>query len=141
MGIFGKSAKKPPVIQSLIGSELSIKGDIEFEGGLRIDGEIFGSVKAKPGSNSILVVSETGKVRGEVNVCHVVVSGQIIGPLVANDLLELHPSAIVSGDVKYQSLQMHPGAVVHGTLHHKTESELEPDQTGLLALAPEAKQA
>lgn len=139
MGIFGKPARKPPVIQSLIGTELKITGNIEFEGGLRIDGEVRGNVIAKPGSNSILVVSEKGKITGEVNVCHVVVSGQIIGPLNANELLELHASSIVTGDVRYHSLQMHPGAVIHGTLHHKTEMETE--QAGRLALASDIKQA
>ena len=98
---------------------------------LRIDGEVDGNVIADDSAQSLLVSSETGKVRGSVIVGHVVVSGKIEGPIDANQLLELHPSANVSGDVKYKALEMHPGAVVDGTLRHDNE-ELVP---GRLALA------
>ena len=68
--------------------------------------------------------------RGSVRVGHVVVSGLIEGPIEANQLLELHPSANVSGDVRYRALEMHPGAVVDGTLHHESE-EVVPSRLAL----------
>lgn len=97
---------------------------------LRIDGEVDGNVVADESSQSLLVISETGKVRGSVRVGHVVVSGLIEGPIEANQLLELHPSANVSGDVRYRALEMHPGAVVDGTLHHESE-EVVPSRLAL----------
>ncbi|HEX4916498.1 MAG TPA: polymer-forming cytoskeletal protein [Limnobacter sp.] len=117
--MFSKKDKRLLPIQSLVGSDMVIKGDLRFKGGLRIDGEVDGNVFAEEGSKSLLVISETGKVRGSVRVGHVVVSGAIEGPIDAGELLELHPSANVSGDVRYKALEMHPGAVVDGTLQHE----------------------
>lgn len=116
-----KNAKRLLPIQSLVGTDMVLKGDLHFKGGLRIDGEVNGNVIADESSQSLLVISETGKVRGSVRVGHVVVSGLIEGPVEANQLLELHPSANVSGDVRYRALEMHPGAIVDGTLRHEHE--------------------
>lgn len=121
--MFNKKKKKIPAIDSLIGGSMVIRGDVEFSGGLRVDGEIYGKVSTPKSSDSILIISETGKVKGEIDVCSVVVSGEVQGPLIANELLELHPSASVTGDVKYNSLQMHPGAVVHGKLTYSSSDD------------------
>ena len=126
-----KNTKRLLPIQSLVGADMILRGDLRFKGGLRIDGAVDGNVIADESAQSLLVISETGKVRGSVRVRHVVVSGLIEGPIEANQLLELHPSANVSGDVRYRALEMHPGAVVDGTLHHESE-EVMP---GKLALA------
>lgn len=126
-----KNAKRLLPIQSLVGTDMMIKGDLHFKGGLRIDGEVNGNVIADDSTQSLLVISETGQVRGSVRVGHVVVSGRIEGPIEANQLLELHPSANVSGDVRYRALEMHPGAIVDGTLHFESD-EVMP---GKLALA------
>ena len=123
--MLGSKKKKIPAIDSLIGNSMVITGDVEFSGGLRVDGEIHGKVSTPKNSESILIVSETGKINGEIDVCSVVVSGEVHGPLIANELLELHPSASVTGDVKYSSLQMHPGAVVHGQLTHSSDDDRE----------------
>ena len=117
--MFSKQSKNMLPIQSLIGAGVVIKGDLNFKGGLRIDGEIEGNVIAHQGDEkSLLIISETGKIHGSVQVGHMVVSGSIVGPIQASELLELHPSANVSGDVIYKALEMHPGAIVDGTLHH-----------------------
>ncbi|MCQ8894867.1 polymer-forming cytoskeletal protein [Limnobacter humi] len=119
--MFSKKSKRMLPIQSLVGAGMHIKGDMKFKGGLRIDGEVDGNVVAEEGEKSLLVISETGRVRGSVQVGHVVVSGHIVGPIEAKELLELHPSANVSGDVRYKALEMHPGAVVDGTLQHEQD--------------------
>ena len=123
-------------IQSLIGSDIRIEGNVHFKGGLRIDGEVKGNVTTDEDKKSLLVISETGVVNGSICVGHIVVSGTILGPVEALELLELHPSAKVSGDVKYKALEMHPGAVVDGTLHYnKSQEVVESASPGKLALA------
>ncbi|WP_414674861.1 bactofilin family protein [Limnobacter sp.] len=116
--MFGKKRKGMLPIQSLIGADMRIEGDVHFKGGLRIDGQVLGNVTTDSNDKSLLVISESGTVTGSVEVGHIVVSGSISGPVHAEELLELHPSAKVSGDVRYKALEMHPGAVVDGTLHH-----------------------
>ena len=105
-------------IDSLIGAGTVLQGDINFTGGLRIDGEVRGNVVSTNGEPSTLVISEQARVEGEIRVSHVVVNGSVNGPIVADDYLELQPKAKVTGDVTYKTLEMHVGAVVQGRLNH-----------------------
>lgn len=138
--MFSKKSKRMLPIQSLIGAGMSIKGDLRFKGGMRIDGDVEGNVVADDSEQSLLVISETGKVRGSIRVGHVVVSGAIVGPIEASQLLELHPSANVSGDVRYKALEMHPGAVVDGTLQHDGD-DAAPAKLALATSKTSSKQA
>jgi cytoskeletal protein CcmA (bactofilin family) len=119
--MFGKNNKS--TIDSLIGRSTSIEGDLHFKGGLRIDGQIRGNVVADPSEPSMLVVSEDAKVEGEVRVAHLVVNGEIVGPVYSSELLELQPKARITGDVHYKALEMHGGALVSGKLTHELLDE------------------
>jgi cytoskeletal protein CcmA (bactofilin family) len=126
--MFGHKAKN--TIDSLIGVSTKIEGNVHFRGGLRIDGHVKGNVIAEPGDTSMLVISEQAKVEGEIRVAHLVVNGEIVGPVYSSELLELQPKARITGDVYYKALEMHGGALVSGKLTH--------DQVGdqILKLAP-----
>lgn len=114
--MFGKKPSPQKRIDSLIGAGTVVRGDIVFEGGLRIDGQVAGNVTATEGKPATLVVSEQARVDGKVEVSHVVINGQVHGPVNAADYLELQPKARVVGDVAYKTLEMHVGAVVQGRL-------------------------
>jgi cytoskeletal protein CcmA (bactofilin family) len=116
--MFGKKKITAGTIDSLIGAGTVITGDIRFKGGLRIDGQIIGSVIADGEGASMLVLSENARVQGEVKAHHVVVNGTIEGPVSVDELIELQPKARVSGNIRYNALEMHHGAVVEGTLSH-----------------------
>lgn len=120
--MFGRSPKKN-TIDSLIGASTRIEGNIHFTGGLRIDGQITGNVIGEPGQTNMLVVSEQAKIEGEVRGAHLVVNGEIIGPVYSSELLELQPKARIRGDVSYKTLEMHGGAMVDGKLTHETSHE------------------
>lgn len=107
--------KKAPPIRSLVGEGMVVQGDLRFTEGLRIDGEVFGDVTADDG-RSILVISDNARVHGKVNASHVIISGEVRGPIFSNEMLELQPKARVVGDVRYETLEMHPGAQVEGEL-------------------------
>ena len=119
--MFGRTNKS--TIDSLIGMSTSIKGDVHFKGGLRIDGHVKGNVIADSGQVSMLVISENAKVEGEVRVAHLVVNGEIVGPVFSSELLELQPKARITGDVHYKALEMHGGALVSGKLAHNQVEE------------------
>jgi cytoskeletal protein CcmA (bactofilin family) len=114
--MFGHKTKN--TIDSLIGVSTKIEGNIHFKGGLRIDGHVVGNVIAEPGEPSMLVISEQAKVEGEVRAAHLVVNGEIVGPVYSAELLELQPKARITGDVHYKALEMHGGALVAGKLTH-----------------------
>jgi len=105
-------------IDSLIGAGTTVRGDVVFSGGLRIDGTVEGNVTTADGQTGTLVVSEQARIHGKVSVSHVVVNGAVEGPIVARDYLELQGKARVDGDVTYRTLEMQMGAVVEGRLDH-----------------------
>lgn len=114
--------RKPPTIRSLVGEGTVVHGDIGFADGLRIDGEVHGSVVATT-ATSLVVVSEKARVLGEVKAGHVIINGEVVGPVQATELLELQPKARVTGDLRYELLEMHQGAMVDGELRPLKSAE------------------
>lgn len=110
------SKKKQPPIRSLIAHGSEISGHLRFTDGLRVDGSVVGDIRANEDQPSILVISEAASVTGEIHADHVIVNGQVKGPIHATLLLELQPKARIEGDVHYRALEMHQGAVVAGQL-------------------------
>lgn len=105
-------------LETMIGSGTSIKGDITFEGGLRVDGTVEGTITAPDGSGSRLVITDQAEIRGEVQVPNVVINGRIIGNVHASERLELHAQSSVEGDLYYEVIQMEEGAGITGTCSH-----------------------
>jgi cytoskeletal protein CcmA (bactofilin family) len=110
------SKQKPPAIRSLIADGNHVEGHVRFRDGLRVDGTIVGDVCAREEDSSILVISETASIIGEVHADHVIVNGTIKGPVYARLMLELQPKARIEGDVFYTALEMHQGAIIAGML-------------------------
>lgn len=110
------SRNKQPPIKSLIAQGSRIEGNVQFTDGLRIDGEVVGDVRVGPGAAGLLVVSATARVEGAVHADHVIVNGQIHGPVHAARMLELQPKARIAGDVHYKTLEMHQGATICGKM-------------------------
>ena len=118
-----KNKNKPQNrIDTLIGAETRVEGDIHFTGGLRVDGVVRGDVN-EDGSTSTLVLSEQGMIEGAVMVSHVVLNGRVVGPVHSNQYVELQAKARVVGDVYYKSLEMHTGAVIEGNLVYQGEDQ------------------
>lgn len=120
------SRKNKNTIDSLIGISTSIEGNVYFKGGLRIDGHIKGNVIAEASVSSMLVISEQVRIDGEVRAGHVVVNGEINGPVYSSELIELQTKARISGDVHYKALEMMNGALVTGKLTHEQLVVVEP---------------
>ncbi|MCK4865352.1 MAG: polymer-forming cytoskeletal protein [Gammaproteobacteria bacterium] len=118
-----KKPKQTAHIDSLIGQNTEIHGDVYFSGGLHIDGTVKGSVVAENGDDSVLTLSERGTIEGEVKVPNVVVNGSVIGDVHATGHVELAAQARVHGNVYYSLIEMAMGAEVNGKLMHKAEND------------------
>jgi cytoskeletal protein CcmA (bactofilin family) len=112
-------------IDSLIGAGSVIRGEMTFEGGLRVDGHIHGNVISADGKPGTLVLSEAARIEGEIRVSHVVINGTVVGPVHAADYVELQSKANVTGDVHYRTLEMQLGAVVQGRLVYQDEARAD----------------
>jgi cytoskeletal protein CcmA (bactofilin family) len=120
--MFGNKPSKPQNrIDCLIGAGTVIKGDLTFDGGLRVDGHVHGNVISGEGKPGTLVLSEAARIEGEIRVSHVVINGTVVGPVHAADYVELQSKANVTGDVYYRTLEMQLGAVVQGRLVYQDD--------------------
>jgi cytoskeletal protein CcmA (bactofilin family) len=120
--MFGNRSKAAP-IDSLIGAGTTIEGDLHFKGGMRVDGIVKGTILSEGQSGSTLIVSESGRVEGEIRAPRVVINGEIIGPVYATESAELMPKARVSGDLHYRKIEIHMGAQLTGKLIHDEPTE------------------
>lgn len=134
--MFGQ--KKQPPIKSLIAGDTAIDGDIAFQEGLRVDGQVTGNLRASASCPSLLVVSETATIVGSITADHVIINGTVKGPVKASQLLELQPKAKIEGDISYRALEMHQGALICGQVTPITEAGAvhQPSDSAPLAVLP-----
>lgn len=111
-------------IDTLVGRNTVIRGDVNFSGGLHIEGRVEGNVHADD-DGSILILSENGSVQGEVMVPNMVLNGTIEGDVHASEQVELAPRSRVKGNVYYNLIQMAIGAEVNGNLVHRKGGKLQ----------------
>jgi cytoskeletal protein CcmA (bactofilin family) len=103
-------------LSSLISAGVDIIGDVVVTDGVRIDGHVVGNVLTKAESRGLLVLSEKGRIEGDVHVHDAVINGTICGDLQVDGFVELQANARVTGAIKYRTLQMECGARVEGRL-------------------------
>jgi cytoskeletal protein CcmA (bactofilin family) len=113
---FKKANKIDNRIDTLVGAETRIEGDMHFNGGLRVDGAIRGSLIEQSDTPSTLILSEHGSIEGAVTAAKIVLNGKVIGPVKYSHFIELQTKARITGDLYYKSLEMHTGAVIEGKL-------------------------
>ncbi len=129
-----KSSEKPcTTIDTLIGVNTEINGDIAFSGGLRIDGTVKGNITAKEDDNSTLVLSENATVVGDISAPHLIVNGTIQGNVHCAERIEMQPKAVINGDVTYRIIEMALGASINGKLNREAK------ETGENGKAPKLK--
>jgi cytoskeletal protein CcmA (bactofilin family) len=122
--MFGKKQRRHTVVDTLIGSNSKVNGDLNFEGGCHVDGTVKGNVTADPDSSSALSVSEDGTIEGGVTVPYVVLHGIVRGDVCASQRVELGPTARVIGNVYYNLIEMAIGAEINGKLVHQPEGQV-----------------
>lgn len=122
--MFGKKKRRHTVVETLVGANSRLNGDLHFKGGCHIDGTVNGNVTADPDSESALSISDIGNVDGGVTVPYVVLNGIVRGDLFASQRVELGPTARVIGNVYYNLIEMAIGAEINGKLVHQPEGHV-----------------
>jgi cytoskeletal protein CcmA (bactofilin family) len=105
-------------VETLIGPRVVIRGDVQFSGGLYVEGKIIGKIIAEEGSAAVLTISEQGMIDGEVHAPVVIIAGSLHGDIHASERVELSPTAKVQGNVHYKFVEMASGATLTGRLIH-----------------------
>ena len=141
--MFGKTDKTKREITTLLGADTRITGDVEFSGGLHVDGTVHGNiVAADDGTDEAVVsVSEGGVVKGNVHAPEVVLQGTVEGDVTATRRVELGATARVVGNVIYSLIEMAIGAEVNGKLVHEKLAGADPAAPAESAAEPETGDA
>jgi len=119
--MFRRKERRQAATGTLVGAETRVQGDIEFKGGLHIDGYVRGNVVSSGDDGGVLSISERGCVEGVVSAPHVRLNGTVKGDVKATERVELGPRARVIGNVQYKLIEMAVGAEVNGKLIHESE--------------------
>ncbi len=96
---------------NLIGAGTKIKGNIQSEGDIRIDGTLIGTITSK----GKVVVGSTGTVEGEITCENADISGTIKVKISVSNILLLKPTAKLTGDIVTSKLAIESGATFSGS--------------------------
>lgn len=116
--MFNKDKTNPternvPNSATLISAGTVLKGDLNSESDLRIDGTIHGNVS----SAAKVVIGPSGLVEGNIDGIHADISGRLVGNVAARETVQLRTNGSVQGNIAAGSLQIEAGAVFNGQSH------------------------
>src|SRR5690349_6731694 len=98
---------------TLISAGTTVKGDLNSNHDLRIDGTIIGNVS----STAKIVIGASGSVEGDISGNQADIVGKVSGNIKTKDLLQLRGDCVVNGNVYAGKLQVEPTAVFNGQCH------------------------
>lgn len=118
----------PDIVQCMIGKGVTLRGDMDFSGGLHVDGDITGNIEGHS-ERSRLTLSREGSITGNINVAEAEINGNIVGDVHASGTVILHPQSHVTGNVYYGKIEIRSGARISGKL---IANNPQGDKAGLL---------
>jgi cytoskeletal protein CcmA (bactofilin family) len=110
---------------SLLDAQLSVTGDLDTSGSLRIDGKLEGNVRRA----DTVVLGVGATMSGDVHAREVVIGGTIVGNVHATERVELQATAIVTGDIVTQTILVQEGGVVNGRVLMRPPEGVVPTTT------------
>lgn len=109
------SSSNPSKLDTLLGQNTHINGDINFKGVLHLDGKISGSIVGDHGDD-VLTISESGCVEGKIHVANIIVNGLVKGDITSSGKIEVASKANIEGNVYYHNIEMETGSKINGQL-------------------------
>ena len=95
---------------SIVGTGMTVEGDCETDGSLRIDGTIRGNVRA----GESVVIGKDGLVEGSIYTQDAVIAGRVLGAVYAESHLELQATSQISGEIQARRMHVEDGAALQG---------------------------
>ena len=97
---------------SIIGPGMTITGNVETDGTVRIEGTVDGSIKA----GKAVVIGKQGVVHGDIDTQDAVISGRVEGTLRTASRLELQATCHIEGEIYTLRMQLEEGDVLNGNV-------------------------
>jgi cytoskeletal protein CcmA (bactofilin family) len=97
-------------LNTILGQGCKVKGDIELDGTIRVDGEFSGSIACP----ETLIIGKSGLVKAEVKVKNAIIGGKLVGNIHATNKIELQSGSRVEGDIETGRLVIDEGVYFEG---------------------------
>ena len=94
---------------SIIGADMTMEGDSETDGSIRIEGTLRGDVRA---GKSVLI-GKNGLLEGSIYTQDAVIAGRVLGSVYAESYLELEATSEISGEIKARRMRVEEGSALH----------------------------
>lgn len=121
-----KKGREAEDVVSIVGPGMTITGDCETEGTLRVEGKVEGTIRSK----KAVVIGEDGEVVGDVHTQDAVVAGRVEGSIVAESRIELQESARIKGDIRCRRVKLEEGGFVDGRIEMGGTEAKKPARSG-----------
>lgn len=117
-----KDFANPNQLDTLIGKDVLVKGNLISDGDIQINGHLDGKIE----TSKDVIISEQAKIKASIKANNVYVAGEVNGNIEAQEKLEILETGRVNGDVASQSLSIEPGGILKGSSIMKETEEIEP---------------
>ena len=122
----GRAAAPPAAGLSIIGAGMTVQGDVETAGVVKVEGTIVGHVRAR----QQVLVAKGGQIDGDIDTAEAVIGGLVHGAVAAQQRVEIQAGATVQGDVTTRRIAVAEGAVLNGMVKMREADDAErPAQT------------
>jgi cytoskeletal protein CcmA (bactofilin family) len=103
-----------------IGKSVFIKGELTGDEDLTIEGRVEGRIELKAHN---LVIGPNGKIKAEINAKNVIIIGNVVGNVCAEELVEVKSSGSVVGNITSSRISVLDGAHVKGRIDLQRKSD------------------
>ncbi|MFC3194634.1 polymer-forming cytoskeletal protein [Marinicella sediminis] len=102
-------------IDTIIGPNTTIKGDLTFSGNMHLLGSVEGSIVSTT-ENDTLIISDSGRINGSLKTGNLNINGTVEGDITVTGKMEVNSKARINGNIFYVNIEMETGSQVNGKL-------------------------
>ena len=116
-------------LESIIGKNSDISGELNVSGTLRIDGMVRGKLNAE-----CVIVSESAMVKGDIKARAIIVGGKVEGNLIGEEMIEIKPKGAVLGEIFTNKFFVIEGGTLNGRV------QMRKDESNVIPIEPKAQE-
>ena len=116
-------------LESIIGKNSDINGELNVSGTLRVDGMVHGKVNAE-----CVIVSESAMVKGDIKARAIIVGGKVEGNLFGEEMIEIKSKGMVLGEIFTNKFFVIEGGILNGRV------QMQKDETNVIPIEPKAQE-
>jgi cytoskeletal protein CcmA (bactofilin family) len=112
--------KKQPRLETIVGPQTTLHGELNTTGTVRIDGNLEGNLNAE-----WAIIGEKGSITGDVTTKGIVIGGKVKGNIRSSDIVEIKQKGQVIGEIFTTNLIIMEGAAFEGRSYMQRSREIE----------------